>query len=167
MNTADIEQMFRINTLGVILAIEAVLPEMLKRKTGHLSAVSSLAAFCGLPGESAYCASKAAVNCYLDGLRVQLRGRGVAVTTLCPGFVTTPMTAVNTHPMPFLWTAERTADAIAYALRKKKKVYRFPRGTSFLMRIAGRLPDWALKSVMGDYNAAPPMMEISPHDQSR
>ena len=160
VNAVDVEKMFRVNTLGVLYAIEAVLPEMLKRRAGHIAAVSSLAGFQGLPGESGYCASKAAVNCYLDGLRVHLRGTGVAVTTLCPGFVKTPMTAVNTHPMPLMMTADRAADYIAYALRKKKKVYRFPRGTSFLMRLAGWLPDWALARVMGNYNAAPPMVEI-------
>ena len=55
------------------------------------AAISSLAAYRGLPGESAYCASKAAVNSYLEGLRVQVRNRGIAVSTICPGFVRTPL----------------------------------------------------------------------------
>src|SRR5262249_2662826 len=72
-NVSAIEGAFRVNTLGVIYAIEAVLPEMLRRGRGHLAAVSSLAAYKGLPGESAYCASKAAVNVFMEGLRIQLR----------------------------------------------------------------------------------------------
>src|SRR5262249_12205379 len=91
LNTADIEAQIRVNTLGVVYAVEAVLPDMLRRGRGHIAAVSSLAAYVGLPGESGYCASKAAVNVFLDGLRIQLRDRGIAVTTICPGFVKTPM----------------------------------------------------------------------------
>src|SRR5205085_12501367 len=91
INTADIEKMIRVNLLGVVYSIEAVLPEMLERGRGHLAAVSSIAAYKGLPAESAYCASKAAVNIYLEGMRIQLRGRGIHVTTICPGFVKTPM----------------------------------------------------------------------------
>src|SRR5262245_61846312 len=81
LNVPAIEDTFRVNTLGVIYAIEAVLPEMLQRGRGHLAAVSSLAAYKGMPGESAYCASKAAVNVFMEGLRIQLRHRGIAVTT--------------------------------------------------------------------------------------
>src|SRR5262249_60013547 len=95
LNSGQIEQMFRVNLLGVVYAVEAVLPEMLQRGRGHLAAVSSLAAYKGLPGEAAYCASKAGVNTYMEGLRIQLRDRGIAVSTLCPGFVTTPMTAAH------------------------------------------------------------------------
>src|SRR3981081_1445547 len=100
---------------------------MLRRGSGHLVAISSLAAFKGLPGESAYCASKAAVNAYLEGLRIQLRDHGIRVTIACPGFVETPMTAVNEFPMPFVMSAEKAADHILWAIRKRKKVYRFPR----------------------------------------
>jgi len=90
MNVPQVENMFRVNTLGVVYAIEAVLPEMLERGRGHLAAVSSLAAYKGFPGESAYCASKAAVSVYMEGLRIQLRSRGIFVTTICPGFIHTP-----------------------------------------------------------------------------
>ncbi len=108
-NVHDVEKMFRVNVLGVIYAIEAVLPEMLQRGRGHLAAVSSMAAYKGLPGESGYSASKAAVNVYMEGLRIQLRDRGIAVTTICPGFVKTPMTEVNDFKMPFLLEADDAA----------------------------------------------------------
>ena len=58
VNTGDVEEMFRVNVLGVVYAIEAVLPEMLARRHGHVAAVSSLAGFLGLPGESGYCARR-------------------------------------------------------------------------------------------------------------
>ena len=86
LNTHDVEQTIRVNILGVIYSIEAVLPGMLARKRGHLLAVSSLGAFKGLPGESAYCASKAAVNAYMEGLRIALRSKGVVGDDRLPGF---------------------------------------------------------------------------------
>jgi NADP-dependent 3-hydroxy acid dehydrogenase YdfG len=95
LNTAEVEQMIRVNLMGVIYSIETVLPDMIARKNGHLVAISSLGAFKGLPGESGYCASKAAVNAYMEGLRIALRSQGVVVTTVCPGFVDTPMTPMD------------------------------------------------------------------------
>jgi short-subunit dehydrogenase len=147
MNIDEVEQMFKVNTLGVVYAIEAVLPEMLQRGKGHLCAISSLAAYLGIPGESGYCASKAAVNVYMEALRVLLRRRGIAVTIVCPGFIETPMTAVNTFKMPFLMKADRAARLIVNALSRKKKVYNFPWQTTLLMKSACWLPDWALEWV--------------------
>jgi short-subunit dehydrogenase len=145
MNTEDIETMLKVNTLGVVYSIEAVLPEMLQRGKGHLAAVSSLAAYLGMPGESGYCASKAAVNSYMDGLRVQLRRRGIHVTTICPGFIETPMTAHNTFAMPWLLKADRAAQLIVRALGRKKKVYNFPWQLSLLLKLAAWAPDWIIE----------------------
>lgn len=156
MNLVDIEAMFRVNTLGVVYAIEAVLPEMLRRGAGHLAAVSSLAAYKGMPGESAYCASKAAVNCYLEGLRIHLRDRGIAVTTLCPGFVRTSMTAMNDFHMPWLLDADEAARRMVCALHRRRKVYNFPLPTSLLMKLTRWLPDWVMARGMRKYNENPP-----------
>jgi short-subunit dehydrogenase len=156
MNVLDIEEMFRVNTLGVVYAIEAVLPEMLCRGRGHLAAVSSLAAYKGMPGESAYCASKAAVNTYMEGLRIHLRDKGIAVTTLCPGFVRTPMTEVNQFHMPWLLEADVAARRMARALHRRRKVYNFPWQTSLLMKLTRWLPDWVMARSMREYNENPP-----------
>jgi short-subunit dehydrogenase len=161
LNIADVERMFQVNVFGVIYVIEAVLPEMVRRKQGHICAVSSLAAFKGMPGESAYCATKAAVNIYLEGLRIQLREHNVAVTTVCPGFVATPMTEVNDFHMPFLVSAERAADHIVRALRRRRKVYCFPWQMSVLMRLLRWLPDRLIARSMRSYNENPPMMKIT------
>jgi short-subunit dehydrogenase len=155
-NVAEIEKMFRVNTLGVVYAFEAVLPEMLRRGRGHLAAVSSLGAYKGLPGESGYCASKAAVNTFLEGLRIQLRDRGIVVTTICPGFVRTPMTSVNEFHMPFLLEADEAARRIVKALRRRRKVFDFPWPTALLMRLTRWLPDWAMARTMAGYNENPP-----------
>ena len=161
VNIADIEKMMRVNVLGVIYAIEAVLPQMLQRRRGHLAAVSSLAAYKGLPGESAYCASKAAVNTYLEGLRIHLRDRGIAVTTLCPGFVRTPMTATNAFQMPGLLEAGDAARRMVRALHRRKKVFNFPWSMSLIMKLTAWLPDWVLARSMQKYNENPPFPEQS------
>lgn len=148
MNIDEVDNMFKVNTLGTVYAIEAVLPEMLARGKGHLAAISSLASYTGLPGESGYCASKAAVNVYMNGLRIQLRKRGINVTTICPGFIETPMTAVNTFQMPFLMKADRAAQLMLRAISRKKKVYNFPWQTTFLMKLTAWLPDRILARVM-------------------
>jgi short-subunit dehydrogenase len=152
VNLDAIEWTFRVNVMGVVHAIAAVLPEMLRRSRGHLAAVSSLAAYKGLPGESAYCASKAAVNSYMEGLRIQLRDRGIAVTTICPGFVETPMVANdNFRQLPFLMSADKAARRIVRALRRRAKVYDFPWQMGLLMRLTRWLPDWVIAHFMRDY----------------
>jgi len=150
LNVDVVEQMFKVNTLGVIYAIEAVLPDMLQRGSGHLAAVSSLGAYLGIPGESGYCASKAAVNTYMDGLRRPLRTRGIHVTTLCPGFVDTPMVAGANFDMPWLMKAEDAAERMVKALERKCKVYDFPWQLAFLMKLAAWLPDWLLSRIFAD-----------------
>jgi short-subunit dehydrogenase len=157
MNVGDVEKMLRVNVLGVVYAVEAVLPEMLRRGRGHVAGVSSLAAYKGLPGESGYCASKAAVNAFLEGLRIQLRGRGIAVTTICPGFVLTPMTEINDFHMPWLLQPDEAARRILRALHRRKKVYNFPWQMSLLMKVTAWLPDWVIARNMREYNEAPPM----------
>jgi len=144
MNVPEVEQMIRVNQFGVIYAIEAVLPDMLKRKSGHLAAVSSLAAYKGFPGQAGYCSSKAAVKMYMDSLRIQLRSRGIAVTTICPGFVKTPMTAAHKFPMPFLMEPDEAARRVARALRRKKKVFNFPWPMARLVKFCYWVPDWIM-----------------------
>jgi short-subunit dehydrogenase len=141
LNTQEVEQTIRVNVLGVIYSIEAVLPSMIARQSGHLLAVSSLGAFKGLPGESAYCASKAAVNAYMEGLRIAARSKGVVVTTVCPGFVETPMTSMESAT-PFLMSADAAARRIARLIaRRRGGVARFPLPMSLLMSVIARLPD--------------------------
>lgn len=141
LDTAGTARMIEINVIGTIHAIDAVLPEMLERKQGHIVGISSISAYKGIPGEQGYTASKAAVNNYLEGLRVQLRKRGVAVTTICPGFIKTPMTDANAFPMPFMMTPEKAARRMVRAIRRRKKVYNFPWQIALLIRLLRWLPD--------------------------
>ena len=156
VNMAEFETMFRVNVFGVVNAFDAILPGMLARKRGHIAAVSSMAAYRGLPGEWGYTASKAAVNNLMEGLRVQLRGTGVAVTNLCPGFIKTPMTAKNEFHMPWVLEADEAARRMAQALYRKTKVYNFPWQMRGFMWIVARLPDWVIARAMKKYNDNPP-----------
>jgi short-subunit dehydrogenase len=155
VNMGDVEDTFRINLMGVVYTLSAALPGMLARKSGHLVGISSLAGYRGLPGESAYCASKAAVNVYLDGLRIHLHGTGVRVTTVCPGFVTTPMTEMNTFHMPQVMTARVAAGKILRAVRRGVKVYSFPWRLTMMVKLSRWVPDWMMKRFMADYETAP------------
>jgi short-subunit dehydrogenase len=130
---------------------------MLRRGCGHLAAISSIASYKGLPGESAYCASKAAVNVYLEGLRIQLRGRGIAVTAVCPGFIRTPMTEPFQFKMPWLLEADDAARRIVRALGRRRKVYNFPWQMALFMKLTTWLPDWIIARSMKNYNESPPM----------
>jgi short-subunit dehydrogenase len=147
-NVEEIEQVFRVNLFGVVYAIEAVLPGMLERRSGHLAAVSSVAAYKGMPGESAYCASKSAVSTFMEGLRIQLRGRGIAVTTICPGFVKSEMTAGHKFHMPFLLETDDAARRICRALERKTKVFNFPWQTAFLMKLTRWFPDGLMARIV-------------------
>ena len=160
MNIAAIEEMIRVNVLGVIYTIEASLPSMLERGQGQIAAISSLSAYKGMPGESAYCASKAAVNSYMEGLRVQVRGRGIGVSTICPGFVKTPMTAIDDFPMLFAMEADEAARRIIRALRKRAKVANFPWQTTALVRLSRLAPDWALARIFRHHLEHPPMLNV-------
>lgn len=106
---------FETNVFGVAYWMEAVLPDMIAQGSGTLSAVSSLAAFRGLPSSGSYSASKAALNALLESARVDLRGTGVRVVTVCPGFVKSELTDRNEPgQMPFLLGTE---DGVARMLR--------------------------------------------------
>lgn len=144
MNVPEVETTLRVNFLGVVYSIEAVLPGMIARGRGHVVGISSLAAFKGLPGAAAYCASKSAVNAYLEALRIELRTKGVAVTAVCPGFVNTPMVVNNPPNMPLLMEPDEAARRILRALRRRPGVYRFPWPMSVLLWLSKWAPDWLI-----------------------
>lgn len=139
----------KLNVDGVVYSVAAVLPEMVERRSGHLSVVSSVAGFRGLPSSAAYSASKAAVSTFFESLRLDLRSVGIAVTAIHPGFIATPLTANNKAPMPFLISAELAATIIANGLEKRRSDITFPWQMKLLMHVAKRVPNWLWDRLLG------------------
>lgn len=147
-DAALVEDTIRTNLFGPVYAVEAALPSMLSRRTGHIVGVSSLAAYRGFPMTHAYCASKSALNTFLEGLRAEVADRGVRVTTTCPGFVRTPMTVKNTGAMPFLLEPDEAARRILRAVRAGRRVFNFPWPMAALMALVRVLPSRVLDSAV-------------------
>ena len=115
------QEILDINVVGLFNTFQPFLPEMRKAGSGTLVGVASVAGFRGLPGAGAYSASKAAAIAYLESLRVELRGSGVSVVTICPGYIATPMTAHNPYPMPFMLQPADAARRMARAIERRKR----------------------------------------------
>jgi len=101
------------NTIGVVNAVTPILPRMIARKSGHIVLVGSIQAMIGMPQSPAYCASKAAVKIYGDGLRRLARPHGVHITNVLPGFIDTPMSRSLEMARPWCWPANKAAARIA------------------------------------------------------
>ncbi len=135
-----------INVLGAINSVSAVAPEMVARGQGRLVAMSSLAAYRGLPKSAAYCASKAALTSYFESVRIDLRNTGVGVTIIYPGFIKTDLTAGRAAKMPYLMELDYAVKKIVSAIEKEKKTYAFPWQLAAIVRSGLIMPasmyDW-------------------------
>jgi short-subunit dehydrogenase len=129
-----------VNMDGAVATLLAVLPRLCARKRGHLVGMSSLAQYRGLPGNAMYCATKAFLSTFLESLRADLRGVGVAVTDVRPGFVDTQMTREASGPHPFLVRPERAADIIVRGIAKRSAVVAFPWQLAAVARCGTLLP---------------------------
>lgn len=123
---ATFEHIIRTNVLGMVHTYQPFVEAMKKRGSGTLVGISSIAGFRGIPGSGAYSASKAAATAYLESLRIELSSSGVNVLTVCPGYIKTPMTDVNSFYMPFLMDANRAARSIRKAIIGKKRFHILP-----------------------------------------
>lgn len=137
---AAFRDIFDINVLGTAATFAPFLASMCDRRHGTLVGIASVAGVRGLPGAGAYCASKAAVRLYCESLRVELRGTGVRVVTLAPGFVATPMTAGNPYRMPFLMSAERFAARAGRAIEAGDRYRVIPWPMAWVARLLQLVP---------------------------
>ena len=140
LDAGEATDVISINVLGVVNSVAAVLPGMLERRDGHLVAISSLASYRGLPKSGLYSASKAAVSTLFESLRVDLRKSGIAVTTIHPGFIRTPMTAGRKRKLPFLLEPEDAACRIIRAVERRARTYAFPWQLASLVRVIRHIP---------------------------
>lgn len=110
------ERIMRTNVVGLAATFQPFVAPLREAGRGRLVGIASVAGMRGIPGAGAYSASKAAAITYLEALRIELRPSGVKVVTVCPGYVATPMTAVNAYRMPFILPPEVAARRIARAI---------------------------------------------------
>jgi short-subunit dehydrogenase len=141
------ERVMAVNVLGIVNTFHPFVEPMRAAGRGTLAGIASVAGIRGLPGAGAYSASKAAAISYLESLRVELRGSGVGVVTVAPGYIATPMTAKNPYPMPFLLAADEAARRIARVIDAGKSYAVVPWQMAVVAKLLRLLPnpvfDWA------------------------
>lgn len=130
----------QVNLTGVWHLLAALLPALLAQGHGHVSLVSSVAGFRGLPRSLAYGPTKAALINLAESLYLDLRPRGLGVSVITPGFVATPLTAGNEFPMPALLTPEQAAAEIVRGWERGEFMIHFPKRFSRFLLLLRLLP---------------------------
>ncbi|MGF7189997.1 NAD(P)-dependent dehydrogenase (short-subunit alcohol dehydrogenase family) [Robbsia andropogonis] len=131
-----------VNYLGMVATFEPFVSPMRLARSGTLVGIASVAGVRGLPGAGAYSASKAAALRYLESLRVECRRAGVAVVTIAPGYIRTPMTDGNPYPMPFLMAPDAFARGAVDAILKKRRFTVLPWPMRLVAMVLHILPRW-------------------------
>lgn len=145
----DVAAQINVNLIGVANSVDAVLPKMRERRSGHLVVLSSLASYRGLPLMGGYCASKAGVSALFESLRVELEPLGIAITIVCPGWIRTPLTTSIAVPQPYMMEVDVAVARIIEAIRRKKRRLVFPPHAAWQVRVLKWLPsgisDWLVR----------------------
>ena len=138
-----------INVLGLVHTFQPFIAAMRNAGHGQLVGIASVAGIRGLPGAGAYSASKAAAISYLESLRVEMARDNIAVTTIAPGYIRTPMTDVNQYKMPFLMNADIAAKKFVDAIEHKRRFCVIPWQMGWAARFMRLIPpilwDYAMK----------------------
>lgn len=141
-SAAEVSDVMNVNIIGASNSVAAVIPQMVARASGQLVAISSLAAYRGLPRSAAYCASKAAVSAFFESLRLDLGPRGIDVTIIHPGFIRTPLTGGRAAQMPYLMELDDAVGKMVRAIEKRRKQYSFPWQLATIVRAGMIMPIW-------------------------
>ena len=142
---ADLDVMsatFATNNIGTAATFHAFVEPMCRRGAGTLVGIGSVNGVRGFAGHGANCPSKAALISYCECLRLELRGSGVKVVTILPGYIDTPLTRHNTYSMPFLMPAERFADRAFAAIEAQASYRVIPWQMGWLAKLLRILPNW-------------------------
>lgn len=141
----DVDKLRRVldvNVAGLAATLAAFAPAMRAAGSGTLCGIASVAGLRGIPGAGAYSASKAAAISWLESLRTELAGSGVAVVTICPGYIDTPMTKVNKYRMPFLISADDAAGRFARAIESRRRLAVIPWQMAIVSTLLRAMPAW-------------------------
>ncbi|MCA2998374.1 MAG: SDR family oxidoreductase [Rhodocyclaceae bacterium] len=136
------QDIFDINVMGMVNTFHPFVEPMKAKGRGTLVGIASVAGFRGIPGGGAYSASKAAAIRYCESLRVELRSAGVAVVTICPGYIRTPMTDVNKFKMPFLIDVDQAVVRFARAIERNTSFTVIPWSMGIASRLLRITPNW-------------------------
>jgi short-subunit dehydrogenase len=140
MKSETMAQHMNVNYLGAVYVTEAVMPAMLAAKHGHLSYVSSVAGFRGLPKALAYGPTKAALINMAEALYIDLHDEGLGVSIINPGFVETPLTSQNTFHMPALIKPAQAATEIIAGWESGKFEMHFPKRFTQWLKVLRSAP---------------------------
>lgn len=147
------KRIMNVNFFGAINMLEIALPLLKKSaQRPHIVGVVSLATALPFARAEAYGASKAALQYFLDSLRVDLIEDGIDVTVINPGFVKTPLTDKNDFAMPFLLSSEKAAERMAKAISKRPYEYNFPRRLHYLLNTLACFPRYWAKHLSPKLN---------------
>ena len=136
-----IKNVINVNFIGVIDCVKSVERYFKDKKSGHISIVSSIAGYRGLPNSSGYGPSKAALTNFSESIYFDFKKFGVRVSVVSPGFIKTPLTDKNEFPMPFLKTPEYAAEKIFNGLVKSSAFeIHFPKGLTLTLKFLRILP---------------------------
>lgn len=142
-------RVLQTNVVGLAATFQPFIAPMRAARRGRLAGIASVAGVRGIPGAGAYSASKAAAIAYLEALRIELRPSGVKVVTVCPGYVATPMTAVNKYRMPFILPAEVAARRIARVIEEGRRYAVVPWQMALVARAMRLLPNAVYDRLFG------------------
>ncbi|MBU6468213.1 MAG: SDR family NAD(P)-dependent oxidoreductase [Betaproteobacteria bacterium] len=135
-----IKKTINTNLTGYYSVLSHVIPAFVKRRSGAIALISSVAGYSGLPNALAYAPTKAALNNLAEGLYSELHSHNIGIHIICPGFVATPMTSKNRFPMPALMTPDQAAHAIIKGLEKGQFEIHFPQRFTLFLHFLRRLP---------------------------
>ena len=131
----------KVNFFGTLNCIKSVEKYYRNKKSGHISIVSSIAGYRGLPNSTGYGPSKSALNNLAESLFFDFKRYGVRVSLISPGFIKTPMTDKNDFKMPFLRTTDFAADKIYEGLVNSNKFeIHFPKQLTLILKLLRILP---------------------------
>ena len=143
LSSDKIREIMETNFFGTLNCIMAVNNYFREKKSGHISIVSSVAGYRGLPAASGYCASKSALTSLAESLYFDFKRHNVRISLVSPGFIKTPMTDKNKFPMPMIRSPELAAERMFIGLTKKNAFeIHFPIAFTMLMKLLKIIPNW-------------------------
>lgn len=158
---AQVRKIFDTNLNGVLNTILPAIPFMIKKRSGQIAIIGSMAGIMGLASAPAYSASKAALENYANGMRAYLKKFNVHLSIVIPGYIATGMTQVNDFPMPLMISAERAAKLIKNGLAAKKGMIIFPKILYYFIRLISILPYGLRDLIIAKLPGKPAFHEIT------